>query len=390
MQNAVLSRNAKSAIGISIVAFFLDGLLQLVIIPLIPVYKAMFALNSLEISIVLSAGQFVVLIFGMSLGRAIDKLKGIQRALGVSSVLLLAVVALLYAFSENWIELVIASAVQGLSMALMAPSLNALLVKLVSNDFRTTLLVRVDSLVNISSLLAPVITAGLFSIVGTKYALIIVFIVCLCEAFALFIIYAKLPKEVECPETNPLLVGAIPKIAIILGAGLFSLAVAVFELIIPLVLSINLRFTPSDIAIFLFIIGIGFAFPQWWVPNLVKRYGAKKVLVFGGLGLIVGNSILSASHDWYFAIIIVLTSPFAGIVLATVTNLAGNTEAVGESFGLMQASISAGYIVGSLGSGFLFKNWGSTAALLFASVVTLIVVICLLLIRMTSSVTANA
>lgn len=303
------------------------------------------------------------------MGTIITRRSTLMRGVSVAGVLLEAGIALLYGFAPSWWWLAGAAALDGIATTLVTPALSAGLTQYVPREHQAAYLVRVNAFASLGMLVTPLISAALFALWDIHQTFLI-----LCVSLIVFspLVLMIMPRQITNRELRPTTHSPAPTWVLMIIVAMATFAAGMFELIAPVALAQKLRFTPSDMGVYLFVLGMGFAIPQLGVQSWIRRLGVWS-LVMGGMGMMaIGFLVLSfLSLGWALAVGGLLVSPFPGVLLAVGTYLAGDADDVAESFGWFEAANSLGYLVGALLGGVVFSTWGLRSTLLFGALVAL-------------------
>ncbi|MHB1630516.1 MAG: MFS transporter [Bacilli bacterium] len=344
-----------------------DDLLQVALIPVLPTYYQTFHLNTLQVGLILSAGPLVTVAFGWLVARIIALYRFQRRGILCAGLACSGTAALLYGYAGNWLLLLLAASFQGIAVLLVLPTVMESVADAFDKEHRGRVVSRLDALVSVGALFSPAAVAALFSLTGVHRSFIVI-----CGAMMIMIPTILLQsgwKSIEAVGAGSTAVSeAAPHatLAATSAAG-SAFAAGVFELIAPLRLSLELKFSPSMISMYLFALGIGFALPQWWVSSWLRRFDAKVIACVGAVGIGIGFAVLGFLQGWYLVFGGLCLSPFAGVFLALSANLAGGSENVSGTFTFVEVGGAAGYLCGALGVGASIDLMGQQWALFYAA-----------------------
>lgn len=369
-------------------AFLVDFLGYAFIVPILPSWRAEFALSNTEATALVSLWAVPLFILGPYTGRLTDRLGPGRTILfslvALTAAALLYLVAMKVTFVDGFIVLAIARLIHGASGAAILTAGFAAASEIWPTKFGE-ISGKLIAMATIGGLMGPVIGGASYTL-GPQYAFIGLATI---TALIIPLIYVTTKELGHGSEPAQ---GTVPLKVFIQNPVLFrigmlvmmtTLATGALEAGVPLFLKDSLGLNAAWIGAVLLVMVIAQGLGSWLWGVLVDRNGPVRYMIFGWIvvtiAMLAAGYVANTIHDVILAaycIIVILgffqfaisaaQVPLLPMVDAATTQVYGKGGA-GLAFGALGTAWAAGTIVGPLVIGMVYdytNNWGISLGVL--------------------------
>ena len=349
-------------------AFFTDGILYYILVPLLPDYARRFGLGPMGVAVLFGSYSVALLVCTFPLGRIADRV-GRRRPM-LWGLVGLASSTVLFAFSSSFPLLVLARVLQGISAAATWVTGLALLADHYGAERRGRAMGTAFAFANIAVLLGPPMGGWLSQHVGPRAPFLVAAGLALLDAAARAALLRDVPMETGSRLGVRDLLGSrqvrVYAGAMALGSGMWAL----LESTLPVDLDRRLGLSPTAMGLIFAAAAATHTLTSPLMGSLSDRVGRKRVVTAGLLSALVLLPLPSfLAGPAPIVVVMLLLGVTTSLVLSpTSPALADAVERQGSQsyasvFSIMNVAYALGMMAGPFLGGALISAFGLKAAL---------------------------